>query len=241
MSRINLQQDEVVLFEGDVSITGHSTSVGVFSNNTIELVLTNLRIYFVRVIKKMFSKEQVNIDSYDICDIKVYNGVPQVKQIKTGSCEVILSLISCEMHIEFESAFEAIKFVNSAYKLITGKSAAARGAEKFKGAVNMVNDALGIDAVDTVKSVLENGIARTALGGFSKKKQSKARSFLGEAVGASKVLLENQQKKPEESKQQPIASYDSQLETLKKLKELLDMGVLTQEEFDTKKKEILGL
>lgn len=36
-------------------------------------------------------------------------------------------------------------------------------------------------------------------------------------------------------------SFDEQIETLKKLKELVDMGVLTQEEFDAKKKEIMRL
>ena len=36
-------------------------------------------------------------------------------------------------------------------------------------------------------------------------------------------------------------SLDEQIETLKKLKELVDMGVLTQEEFEAKKKEIMGL
>lgn len=36
-------------------------------------------------------------------------------------------------------------------------------------------------------------------------------------------------------------SIDEKIETLKKLKELVDMGVLTQEEFDAKKKEIMGL
>ncbi|MGG3562748.1 SPFH domain-containing protein [Neobacillus rhizosphaerae] len=36
-------------------------------------------------------------------------------------------------------------------------------------------------------------------------------------------------------------SFDEQIETLKKLKELVDMGVLTKEEFDAKKKEIMGL
>lgn len=36
-------------------------------------------------------------------------------------------------------------------------------------------------------------------------------------------------------------SIEEQIETLKKLKELVDMGVLTQEEFDAKKKEIMGL
>ena len=34
---------------------------------------------------------------------------------------------------------------------------------------------------------------------------------------------------------------DEQIETLKKMKELVDIGVLTQEEFDTKKKQLLGL
>lgn len=38
----------------------------------------------------------------------------------------------------------------------------------------------------------------------------------------------------------PSMSFDEQIETLKKLKELVDIGVLTQEEFDAKKKEIMG-
>lgn len=49
------------------------------------------------------------------------------------------------------------------------------------------------------------------------------------------------------SQGQPVAtqssamSFDEQIETLKRLKELVDMGVLTQAEFDAKKKEIMGL
>lgn len=37
------------------------------------------------------------------------------------------------------------------------------------------------------------------------------------------------------------AALDEQIELIKNLKELLDVGALTQEEFDRKKKEILGL
>ena len=40
---------------------------------------------------------------------------------------------------------------------------------------------------------------------------------------------------------QRIQSLDEQLDILKKLKELLDGGILTQDEFDMKKKQILGL
>lgn len=36
-------------------------------------------------------------------------------------------------------------------------------------------------------------------------------------------------------------SFDEQIDALKKLKELLDAGILTQEEFEIKKKEIMGL
>jgi membrane protease subunit (stomatin/prohibitin family) len=36
-------------------------------------------------------------------------------------------------------------------------------------------------------------------------------------------------------------SFDQKIKTVKNLKELVDMGVLTQEEFDAKKKEIMGL
>lgn len=43
------------------------------------------------------------------------------------------------------------------------------------------------------------------------------------------------------SSQSKEMSFDEQMENLKKLKELLDAGILTQEEFDIKKKEILGL
>lgn len=38
-----------------------------------------------------------------------------------------------------------------------------------------------------------------------------------------------------------IGSLDEQVEALKKLKELLDIGILSQEEFDAKKREMLGL
>ena len=36
-------------------------------------------------------------------------------------------------------------------------------------------------------------------------------------------------------------SYDEQIEAVKKMKEFLDAGVLTQEEFDAKKREIFNL
>ncbi len=44
-----------------------------------------------------------------------------------------------------------------------------------------------------------------------------------------------------ETKKANTMSYDEQIATVKKLKELLDDGIITKEEFEAKKKEIMGL
>lgn len=51
----------------------------------------------------------------------------------------------------------------------------------------------------------------------------------------------NEAEEPSDAPSLAVASLDEQLEMLKKLKELLDVGVLSQEEFDAKKREVLGL
>ena len=56
----------------------------------------------------------------------------------------------------------------------------------------------------------------------------------------SNLLIDRQQKEPVA----PVIKQEvpqSQAEELKKYKELLDMGVLSQEEFEAKKKQLLGL
>lgn len=45
----------------------------------------------------------------------------------------------------------------------------------------------------------------------------------------------------EEKEETGDLSYEKQIETLKKFKHLLDEGIITQEEYDAKKKEIMGL
>ena len=56
----------------------------------------------------------------------------------------------------------------------------------------------------------------------------------------SNVLLERQGKATKQVAT-PDAGFRSSADELKKYKELLDSGVITQEEFDAKKKQILGL
>ena len=109
----------------------------------------------------------------------------------------------------------------------------------------MVDDTLGINTVETVKGVLENGIAGTFLGGFKKKNppatnitNTKA-SIVKDVVDVAKEVV--QQTRSNETDKKVQLTYDEQFEALSKMKSLLDAGILTQEEFDAKKKEILGL
>lgn len=102
--------------------------------------------------------------------------------------------------------------MGAVYEFVTGKSTSERGASKVKGIINVVNDALGIDA-------------------------------LTEGVSVTKGLLGKKNKWRENTKsvRKIERSIDDQIESLKKLKELLDCGILTQEEFDIKKKRIMGI
>ena len=53
---------------------------------------------------------------------------------------------------------------------------------------------------------------------------------------------ENEIVKTKEERKQPVAQQAiSAADELKKFKELLDLGAITQEEYNTKKKQLLGL
>ena len=82
-----------------------------------------------------------------------------------------------------------------------------------------------------------NGVSITSIGNVSNFHCIENRE---EVMKAISYLLAN----PQQSSMQPTQSASangSEAEQLKRLKDLLDSGVLTQEEFDAKKKQILGL
>ena len=60
-------------------------------------------------------------------------------------------------------------------------------------------------------------------------------------MGMAQALNTNGELKQPSATKETTMSFDEQVEALKKIKDLLDSGILTQEEFDTKKKEIMGL
>ena len=97
---------------------------------------------------------------------------------------------------------------------------------------------LPLDSISAVGSCWPKGIAVASASGKVSFLMFENRDELHKCI--SDLLIDRQQKEPVA----PVIKQEvpqSQAEELKKYKELLDMGVLSTEEFDAKKKQLLGL
>ena len=208
-----------------------------YEKSNAELILTNLNLVFVKKTKKMFTKEEISIETYPIEEIKIYNDVPQIKQNDT---EVEIFFIDGEKTIELYSKNEGRKFINKAFELLTGKTLAARASGKVNGSIKLVDNALGVNSVGAIKSVAEKGFIGSILGGFGKKNVTQPKietTQIGGILSATNELLKEKKDTPKLETE----SFDSQIEKLKKLKELFDEGIISQDEFDAKKRQVMGI
>ncbi len=180
-----------------------------------EVVLTNLNLVLLKRTKKLLSQDEITVDVYQKDDIKIYNSIPQIKQ-KNSSVEIYLT--NTEIMIDFGSKSDAHKFTNAAIELLTGKTAAVRGAEKVKNAVALIDDTLGIHTMDTVKNVLEKGVVHGPLGLIGNKNGKNG--MMATLNNVAQNLLDSNG-----------SETNGEMETLRKLKDLLDAGVITQDEF----------
>lgn len=100
---------------------------------------------------------------------------------------------------------------------------------------------LPLDSVSAVGTSALKGVAVGTSSGKIKFKLIKNQKEIHEVI--SKLLAERQrrEKTPVETTVNQTIVETSNADELKKFKELLDMGAITQEEFDAKKKELLGL
>lgn len=239
MENYALQQNESILYKSSCSyLTKENENFfeSLTTNERAELVLTNQNLIFIMKSKKLFAKEQVFVETYSIDEIKIYKDIPQ---IKPNDSKVEIFFVSGEKIIDLYSKSEVRKFMNKAFELLTGKTKTVRASDKIKGAVNLVDDTLGISLVGTITNAAQKGLVGTVLGGFIKKpkiKGSKTEQILDAINTTANLRNENSEEQKIE-----IASLDSQIETLKKLKELLDQGIITQDEFEIKKKQVMGL
>lgn len=108
-------------------------------------------------------------------------------------------------------------------------------------------DAVGVQYKPS--SILDGYIQiETAAGGVSSSNSQysgeNAIQFSGKERNAeAEIIVDFIKKKIEEMKNAPsgVVTQTSPAEEVKRLKELLDLGVISQEEFDAKKKQLLGL
>lgn len=157
MKNYELDANEVILFE---DIVTYSEAKG-----TLQLTLTSKKIILEKE-KGIIKKEKELIDIINLDDIKIYNDKAQVHQ---KSVDVTIQTVTKNIKISFYGMLKANKFVTKIIDAITGTTIAERSTNKIKGAINTVDDVLGIDTRNTLKGVVENGITSTLLKGFKKK------------------------------------------------------------------------
>lgn len=98
---------------------------------------------------------------------------------------------------------------------------------------------LPLDSITAVGTSIFSGLAVTTASGAIKFAMLKNRDELHEEI--SKLLVERQNKPTAATTTIKQEIPQSNADELKKYKDLLDSGVITQEEFDAKKKQLLGL
>lgn len=145
MENYELKSDEVVLYKGEVILSGKLCPT--------KLILTNYNVVLITKSHSISNKE-VEVQTYDVQDIKVYKDVPQ---IKTNKNHVEIYLTSGEIDLEFAYRNELKKFVNSAMELLTNKSLFQRRTESVKKNVDVVDKTFNIDSVEIVKGAVKNG------------------------------------------------------------------------------------
>ena len=202
-----LQPDECVLFKTTATENGRE----------ILLVLTNFNVIFA-------SDEESSAQYYEIGDIKVYNGTPQLKQ-KLAVVEIFFT--NEEREIKFKNFFDAGKFVGEARKLITGKNAFERGMDKVKKGIETIDNALGIDTVDAVFHVADTTVDAS-------KKENTTDKIKG-YIDMAKDIVGTKKEQPA----LPDPTQDEKLATLQKYKKLLDDGVINQDDYDKMKVQLL--
>lgn len=157
MDNFELLADEVVLYEGSVSSNQHK--------GRLLITLTSKKIVLEQE-KGLFKKILELVDIIDLTTVKFYNDAVQIKQ---KGADVTVQTTSGNVTFTFSGMFEAGKFKGKIVDTVTGTTLARRVSDKTKGAIDMVDETLGLDTRSTIKGVLEQGIKGAIFNGIGKK------------------------------------------------------------------------
>lgn len=229
MENYELQKEEVVLSHAQVVIlpNGKESKAKMLTKTECELLLTNLAFVFTTKQKSLLKKETIESEIYDIKTVKWYNEVPHIL-IKDKVVEIYFA--NGEKFVQFRNKKEAKEFTNTALRLVSGQSKFVRGVKKAQKEINETGEALNVDIAGAAKAVA--GVAGTvAIGAAEMSGASKKAKTLGLIAKAIKGKKNNQK--------ESLPPTQDALSKIKELKELLDSGAITQEEFDKMKKEYI--
>lgn len=255
-SKIELSNDEVVLLQVD-NVAFHSEkqsglSLLASSKHNGELTLTNKRINYA-FITGTFRRTCESIDVL-LDQIKIFDGLAQFKPVlrKEDVEHIYLVAYTCDADYEFDfyqhSKKDALLWLNTVNRTITGvedywtkEDVGAKDIVKsLRSAINSAAPIVSdfANAAKPIASVAETVASRKA---------PVATGILGAVAGA---FLSNNEESESQIDDASVAqnqnvalssSLDEQIEAVQKVKELFDAGILSEEEFESKKKQIMGL
>lgn len=257
---VNLENDEVVLLHADdvVLYAGGKTENGLLTSSkpTGTLVLTNKRLcftYSTGVIKK--TKESIDID---LNKIKVFEGVAQLKPAvfkeRVGYVSLIAYLSGGEYEFDFpqKEKKKLLEFANAANKAITGvgdywaiEDVGGKSiAKTLRGAIGAATPVVS-DLADAAKPLVP------LAGEVMSAKSSATSGIFGVVADAIAKGISNDDATNSEADVVPTSesqggsqssmTLDEQIDAIQKMKDLHDAGILTEDEFLEKKKQIMGL
>ena len=227
MEHYELQIDEVVLYHGDVILLldGKKAKESTFKKVETELILTNHNFVFITKTKKILKKESLDTEIFAKDTVKFYKESPHI--LKKGK-KVEIYFKGGEKFIEFPDKKQAKLFGDTALRLVSGYSKFVRGVKKTQKEIKETGDALDVDITGVAKSAV--GLAtEMAIGA----------PMAGKGAVNKISLFAKIAKKRSDEKKALASPSEKRLEKLKQLKEMLDEGAITQEEFDRLKKECL--
>ena len=155
-----IDTDEVILYEGSVGYKIESEK-----KKRLLFKLTSKKMIFEQE-KGLFKKTKELIDIINLNDIKIFNGEVQCKQKLE---ELYIQTNQKNVYLIFDGIFEAKKVSNKIIDTITGTSMTERGSSKIKGALDLVDETLGLDTRGITKGIIENGVKGTIINGIKKK------------------------------------------------------------------------
>lgn len=143
MEHYILQKDEVVLYHGSVILLPNDKKpkASQLKKTESKLILTNLNFVFINKTKRFLGKD-VDVEIYKTDEVKFYKNNPHIIRNQN---KVEIYFTSTEKFIEFTNAKETKSFINTAMRLVSGKSKFVRAVKKVQSEIQETNKELDID------------------------------------------------------------------------------------------------